>query len=88
MPDTDPVLLMGLVGELDTFNLLHKLGDEGLHLKRTDYDSYQLWLTPLGTHFVIHLLGKEVAKLQDDIGRRPPQRGRSAWWRKIFGLET
>ena len=60
MPDTDPALLMGLVGELDTFNLIHKLGDEGLHLKRTDYESYQLWLTSLGIHFVIHLLEIEI----------------------------
>ena len=47
-------LLMGLVGELDGFNLIHRAGVPSI--RTADYGNYSLEVTPLGARFVTHLL--------------------------------
>jgi hypothetical protein len=54
LPDISPSLLMGLVGELDGFNLMHRAGVPGI--RTADYGNYSLEVTPLGGRFVAHLL--------------------------------
>lgn len=57
MPDEDRHFLMGLVGELASFNLLHSGGrPTGLGTGGT-YESYMFELTPLGSRFVRQVLG-------------------------------
>ncbi|MFH1220696.1 MAG: hypothetical protein V1694_09635 [Candidatus Eisenbacteria bacterium] len=54
MKHTDPHLLMGLVGELNSMNLMHL---RSLPVAATEnYGNYPLHLTPLGTRFVRYLL--------------------------------
>lgn len=51
-------LLMGVVGELDRFNLLHKIGSPGV---RTGlYDNYPIHITPLAARFVRFLTSDHV----------------------------
>lgn len=49
-----PSLLMGLVGELDGFNLMHRAGVPSI--RTPDYGNYSLEVTPLGARFAEHLL--------------------------------
>ena len=53
-PEMDPSLLMGLVGELNSVNLLHLLGSPGA--RTADYANYPIELTPMGARFVKHIL--------------------------------
>lgn len=55
LPEHSPSLLMGLVGELDGFNLMHRAGVPGI--RTPDYGNYSLEVTPLGARFAEHLLG-------------------------------
>lgn len=50
MPATDSSLLMGMIGELDRFNLLHKLGSPGV--RQENYQNYPIEMTPLGWRLV------------------------------------
>ncbi len=59
MPDQSPDLLMGLVGELSTMNLLHLAGVPSV--RTTEYGNYPLELTPLGIRFVTRLVMSEPA---------------------------
>lgn len=52
--DYDPSLLMGLIGELDSFNLLHRKGIP--EIPTPDYGNYPLELTRLGLRFVHFLM--------------------------------
>ena len=52
-----PSLLMGLVGELDGHNLIHRAGVPSI--RTPDYGNYSLEVTPLGARFAKRLL--EVA---------------------------
>lgn len=54
LPDLSPSLLMGLIGELDSFNLMHRAGVPSIRMP--DYGNYSLEVTPLGARFVNHLL--------------------------------
>lgn len=54
MPDTMEPLLMGLVSELNSMNLVHIVGTPGV--RTPDYGNYPIELTPLGTRFVVHIL--------------------------------
>jgi hypothetical protein len=47
-------LVMGLVGELNSMNLLHMTGAPTVTTE--DYGNYPVKLTPLGTKFVLRLL--------------------------------
>lgn len=49
-----PSLLMGLVGELDACNLIHRAGVPSI--RTPDYGNYALEVTPLGARFARHLL--------------------------------
>ena len=53
--DMTPSLLMGLIGELDSANLLHRKGTPTI--TAGDYSSYAIELTVLGVRFVKHILG-------------------------------
>ena len=53
-PEHSPHLLMGLVAELDSANLLHR-GDVP-SIQTPDYGNYPLNLTPLGMQFAQFLL--------------------------------
>ena len=50
----EPHLIMGLLGELNTFNLIHIPGIPTVRLE--NYDNYAIQLTPLGFRFAIRLL--------------------------------
>lgn len=50
MDSMEPSLLMGLVGELHTMNLLHLPGIPDVRVQ--DYGNYAIELTPLGARFV------------------------------------
>lgn len=54
LPDMDPSLLMGLVGELDSLNLMHRPGAPTV--RTPDYENYPLELTPLGVRFTLRVL--------------------------------
>ena len=54
IPEMDSFLLMGLMGELTSMNLLHIPGVPAIRTK--GYDNYSLQLTPLGTRFVKRIL--------------------------------
>ena len=54
MPDTEPSLLMGLIRELDSMNLLHFPGPPAIRTR--DYSNYSFELTPIGARFVLRLL--------------------------------
>lgn len=54
LPDFSAPLLMGLIGELDSFNLIHRVGVPTV--RTSDYGNYSLEVTPLGARFVQHLL--------------------------------
>lgn len=54
LPDLSASLLMGLIGELDGFNLVHRAGVPDI--RTADYGNYSLEVTPLGARFVKHLL--------------------------------
>jgi hypothetical protein len=49
-----PSLLMGLVGELDSCNLIHRAGVPSI--RTPDYGNYALEVTPLGARFARRLL--------------------------------
>ncbi|MCA3175830.1 MAG: hypothetical protein ING36_09875 [Burkholderiales bacterium] len=53
-PAIAPSLLMGLVGELDTLNLVHRAGVPDI--RTANYGNYTLEVTPLGGRFAKHLL--------------------------------
>jgi hypothetical protein len=53
-PAIAPSLLMGLVGELDTLNLVHRAGVP--NIRSPNYGNYPLEVTPLGGRFAKHLL--------------------------------
>ena len=53
-PAIAPSLLMGLVGELDTLNLVHRAGVPDI--RSPNYGNYPLEVTPLGGRFAKHLL--------------------------------
>ncbi len=57
LPETDPHLLMGLVGELGAMNLFHLLGSPSV--RTADYGNYPIEVTPLGFRFVEHVLSNE-----------------------------
>lgn len=52
--DMSPSLLMGLVGELDSCNLIHRAGVPSV--RTPDYGNYALEVTPLGARFARRLL--------------------------------
>lgn len=54
MPEVAPSLLMGLVGELDGLNLVHRAGVPAI--RTPDYGNYSIEVTPLGGRFAKHLL--------------------------------
>ncbi len=54
-----PSLLMGLIGELDRFNLMHRAGVPGI--RAPDYENYQLEVTPIGARFAEYLLTATAA---------------------------
>lgn len=58
LSELSPSLLMGLIGELDGFNLMHRAGVPDI--RTADYGNYSLEVTPLGARFVKHLLPPEV----------------------------
>lgn len=53
--DLSPHLLMGLVGELDAANLLHRGNTPTI--RTTNYANYPIELTPLGERFMQFILG-------------------------------
>lgn len=57
LPDYHPSLLMGLVGELDSLNLLHKAGTPAI--KTRNYSNYPIELTILGVRFLISLMDEK-----------------------------
>lgn len=58
MSDMAPSLLMGLIGELDTVNLIHRPGAPSI--RTPDYQNYPLELTPLGAKFTCRLLELDI----------------------------
>ena len=54
MPQTDPDLLMGLVGELNAQNLVHALGSPAM--RDPEYGNYPIEVTPMGARFVERIL--------------------------------
>jgi len=54
LPALSASLLMGLIGELDGFNLVHRAGVP--EVRTPDYGNYSLEVTPLGARFAKHLL--------------------------------
>ncbi len=54
MPNVAPDLLMGLAGELDSFNLVHRPGAPAI--RTSEYSNYNIEVTPLGMRFVSHAL--------------------------------
>lgn len=54
LPQHDPSLLMGLIGELDRFNLVLRREPPSIH--REGYLDYSVTLTPLGVRFCEHVL--------------------------------
>jgi hypothetical protein len=56
MSSISPFLLMGLVGELDATNLLHRGNTPTI--ATTNYGNYPVELTPLGVRFAHYLLEK------------------------------
>jgi len=57
-PDITPSLLMGLIGELDSANLLHRKGTPTITVG--DYGNYPIELTTLGVRFVKYILGSDT----------------------------
>jgi hypothetical protein len=55
LPDLSPHLLMGLISELVSFNLMHRAGSPSI--RTPDYANYSLEVTPLGARFVSHVIG-------------------------------
>lgn len=53
-PGFSPSLLMGLIGELDSANLLHRKGTPTITAGA--YDNYPIELTPLGVRFTNYIL--------------------------------
>ncbi|OEU66532.1 MAG: hypothetical protein BA863_04775 [Desulfovibrio sp. S3730MH75] len=53
-----PSLLMGLIGELDSANLLHRKGTPTI--TAGEYSNYPIELTLLGVRFVKHILGDDT----------------------------
>ena len=53
--DISPSLLMGLIGELDSANLLHRKGTPTIIAG--EYSNYPIELTPIGERFVKYILG-------------------------------
>jgi len=58
LPSMSPELVMGLVGELNTMNLLHLAGVPGI--RTAGYANYPIELTPLGVRFVRVIVGEEA----------------------------
>jgi len=56
--DITPSLLMGLIGELDSANLLHRKGTPTITVSA--YGNYPIELTPLGVRFVKYILGSDT----------------------------
>ena len=56
MPETNAFLLMGLVGELNSMNLIHLAGAPQIAIP--PYSNYPIQLTPLGVRFCEQLLEK------------------------------
>jgi hypothetical protein len=54
MEQTEPSLLMGLIGELNSVNLVHILATPTV--RTPNYGNYALELTPLGIRFIQHVL--------------------------------
>lgn len=54
LDDYHPSLLMGLVSELDTLNLVHKAGTPSIRVQ--DYANYPIELTILGIKFIVTAL--------------------------------
>lgn len=54
LKEPSPHLLMGLVGELNAYNLLHIVGVPAI--PETNYANYGIELTPLGARFVSRLM--------------------------------
>lgn len=54
LKDVSPSLLMGLVGELDAHNLIHRIGTPTV--RTADYGNYPLEVTPVGARFAKRLL--------------------------------
>jgi hypothetical protein len=59
LPSISSSLLMGLLGDLDTMNLIHRLGVPAI--STPDYGNYPLELTPLGAKFARRILELESA---------------------------
>lgn len=59
VPQMSPSLLMGLIGELDAMNLIHRLGAPTV--RTPDYANYPLELTPIGAKFTRQILELETA---------------------------
>lgn len=56
LPDMEPSLVMGLVGELNSYNLLRIAGQPSI--RTAHYGNHPLELTPLGLRFVERYIGK------------------------------
>jgi len=54
LPQLPPSLLMGLVGELDSMNLLHRAGPPPVRIH--SYGNYPIELTAIGVKFVFYLI--------------------------------
>jgi hypothetical protein len=54
LPEYTPSLLMGLVGELDGLNLVHKAGTPDI--REQNYANYPIELTILGIQFIVSVL--------------------------------
>jgi hypothetical protein len=55
-PNTDPYLLLGLVGEVNAVNLIHQPAIPAVRHQSNLYGNYPLELTPLGVRFVEQLI--------------------------------
>ena len=66
LPQFQPSLVMGLVGELDSMNLLHRAGVPGVRTHH--YGNYTIELTTIGLKFVLLLLKEnESVKKEKNI---------------------
>lgn len=59
LPGTHPSLLMGLVSELNSLNLLHMPGAPSI--REINYSNYPIELSILGVRFVLAILKDEIA---------------------------
>lgn len=57
LPTLPASLLMGLIGELDGFNLVHRAGVP--EVRTPDYGNYSIEVTPLGARFTKYLLTEQ-----------------------------